>query len=375
MVSDELSAKQKRLAEFLGRHRLDGVLLGRRNNFAWITCGKDNRIANFSPVGVASILATADSRLCLTNSIESPRFAGEELAGTGIDVVDWPWYDRNAAQKVLKEVIGGRRIAADVSDMGEFDHYSAGLLRLPDDFGELRWSLTPAEIGRYRDAAARTSVAIESACRRIAQHMTEHEISGLLDDEVHKQGLNPVVNLIACDERIERYRHPIATNKKVQRYVMLVICSEFAGLITSVTRFVSFVPLTVDLQKKQQAVVNVDAAVNFSTRPGRTLGEMFQVIQKAYADVGYSDQWKLHHQGGSAGYNGREAFAELNSGITVRENQAFAWNPSITGVKSEDTILVTANGIEFLSGPSKDWPTIPATFNGKTVERAGILVR
>ena len=140
--------------------------------------------------------------------------------------------------------------------------------------------------------------------------MSEHEISGLLDDEVHKQGLNPVVNLIASDERIERYRHPIAVNKKVQRYVMLVVCSEFGGLITSVTRFVSFVPLSAEIKKKQQAVVNVDAAVNYSTKPGRTLGEMFQVIQKAYADVGYPDQWKLHHQGGSAGYNGREAFAE-----------------------------------------------------------------
>ena len=91
MSSDELSTKQARLAEFLGRHRLDGVLLGRRNNFAWITCGKDNRIANFSPVGVASILATANSRVCLTNSIESPRFAGEELEGTGIKVIEWPW--------------------------------------------------------------------------------------------------------------------------------------------------------------------------------------------------------------------------------------------------------------------------------------------
>ena len=375
MAIDELSAKQSRLAEFLARHRLDGVLLGRRNNFAWITCGKDNRIANFSPVGVASILATADSRVCLTNSIESPRFAGEELAGTGIKVVDWPWYDNSAAQKVLKEAIGGRRIAADVSDMGEFDHHAAGLTRLPDDFAELRWSLTPAEIVRYREGAARTATAIESACRRVAQHMTEHEISGLLDDEVHKQGLNPVVNLIASDERIENYRHPIAVNKKIQRCVMLVICSEFGGLITSVTRFVSFVPLTAEQQRKQQAVVTVDAAVNFSTKPGRTLGEMFKVIQKAYADVGYPDQWKLHHQGGSAGYNGREAFAEPHSRITVRENQAFAWNPSITGVKSEDTILVTTDGIEFLSGPTKDWPTVPAVFDGEAVPRAGILVR
>ncbi len=375
MPVDELTTKQSRLAEFLGRHRLDGVLLGRRNNFAWITCGKDNRIANFSPVGVASILATADSRLCLTNSIESPRFASEELAGTGINVVDWPWYDRRAAQKVLKEAIGGRRIAADVTDMGEFDHHAAGLIRLPDDFGELRWSLTPAEIARYRDGASRTTTAIESTCRRIVQNMSEHEISGILDDEVHKQGMNPVVNLIASDERIERFRHPIAVNKKVQRIMMLVICSEFAGLITSMTRFVSFVPLTAEQKKKQQAVVNVDAAVNFSTKPGRTLGEMFQVIQKAYADVGYPDQWKLHHQGGSAGYNGREAFAEPDSPVTVRENQAFAWNPSITGVKSEDTILATANGIEFLTGVSKDWPTITATFDGKTIQRADILVR
>jgi Xaa-Pro dipeptidase len=374
MHVDELTTKQSRLAEFLGRHRLDGVLLGRRNNFAWITCGKDNRIANCSPMGVASILATADSRLCLTNSIESPRFGGEELASTGIKVMDWPWYDRRAAQKVLKEVIGGRRIAADVTDMGEFDHHAAGLVRLPDDFGELRWSLTPAEIARYRDGAARTTIAIESACRRIVQNMSEHEISGLLDDEVHKQGLNPVVNLIASDERIERFRHPIAVNKRVQRCVMLVICSEFTGLITSMTRFVSFMSLTTEQKKKQQAVVNVDAAVNFSTKPGRTLGEMFQVIQKAYADVGHPDQWKLHHQGGSAGYNGREAFAEPDSLITVRENQAFAWNPSITGVKSEDTILATTEGIEFLTGVSKDWPTISAPFNGKTVQRADILV-
>ena len=141
------------------------------------------------------------------------------------------------------------------------------------------------------------------------------------------------------------------------------------------TRFVSFAPLTAEQKKKQQAVANVDATVNFSTKPGRTLGDMFQVIQKAYADVGYPDQWKLHHQGGSAGYNGREAFAEPDSPIVIRENQAFAWNPSITGVKSEDTILATADGIEFLTGVSKDWPMVTATFDGKTIQRADILVR
>ena len=375
MPDNELDIKQKRLAEFLERHGLDGVLLGRRNNFAWITGGRDNRIANFTPVGVASILAMRDGkRLCLTNTIEAPRFRTEELAGAGIDVIDWPWYDAAAAQRVVKDVIAGRKIAADVSDIGEFNHFDAGFSKLPDDFGELRWSLTPAEVQRYRDGARRTSIAMEAACRRLNRGINEHDVSGILDEEMHRQHLNPVVNLIASDDRIAKYRHPIAVNKPVERYVMLVICSEFGGLITSMTRFVSFVPLTEDLKRRQRAVANVDAAINFSTKPGRTLGEMFQVLQKAYADQSFADEWKLHHQGGSAGYNAREVVAVPSHPATVRENQAFAWNPSITGVKSEDTILASSDGIEFLTQTSKDWPTVTATFEGREVRRPEILV-
>jgi len=69
----EIQTKQQRLGEWLQRHSLDGVLLQRRANFAWITGGRDNHVANNSPVGIAAILATADSRLCLANTIEAPR--------------------------------------------------------------------------------------------------------------------------------------------------------------------------------------------------------------------------------------------------------------------------------------------------------------
>ena len=61
MIS-ELDVKQQRIAAFLDQHALDGLLLARRDNFSWITCGRDNHIANNSPMGVASILATRDSR-------------------------------------------------------------------------------------------------------------------------------------------------------------------------------------------------------------------------------------------------------------------------------------------------------------------------
>jgi len=374
-MDEEIKTKMGRVAEYLDRHKIDGVFLNHRASFAWITGGKDNHIAGTSPSGVAGILATRDSRICFTNTIEGPRFVEEELAGTGIEVVTYPWEDAKAARKKLKELIGGRKFAADPTDGGDFDRFGAGFLPLPGDFTHLRWALTPAEIQRYREGGRRTSAAIEAACRKITANMTEHEIAAVLDAEVHSRSMIPVVTLVAADERVAKFRHPIPTENRVKRYCMLVSCASFGGLISNVTRFVSFVPLTTDIRRRQQAVCNVDAAVNLSTRPGKTMGEMFKVLEKAYADNGFGGEQALHHQGGSTGYAGRDVFAEPGSDVMLLENQAFAWNPSITGVKSEDTMVCTKTGIEMITTISANWPKIRGEFGGQLLDRADILVR
>jgi Xaa-Pro aminopeptidase len=367
-MPSEVQIKQQRLAELLDRHHLDGVLLTQRNNFSWITCGRDNHVANGTPNGVATIFATRDSRTCFANTIEAPRIKSEEMEAQGIEVIDFPWYDRAATEKRVREVVGDKRVAGDV------DTFGLPAQPWPGEFGELRWTLTAEEIARYRDGAGRASAAMERACRQLKHAMREHEIAGVLDHEIHNAGLNPVVTLVAADERIAKFRHAIPTEKKAQQYVMLVTCADFGGLITSLTRFVSFGPLPAELKAKQQAVCDVDAAVNHATRPGRTFGEIFTDLQAAYARVGHGDQWKLHHQGGSAGYAPREAVAVPGSGVKVLENQAFAWNPSITGTKSEDTTLCTAKGIEVLSAHSNDWPSIIGRAGEQTLRRADVLI-
>src|SRR5688500_1005202 len=150
MADRETQTKHRRLAEFLGRHGLDGVLLQQRANFAWITGGRDNHIANNTEAGVAAVLATADgTRVCLANTIEAPRMEREELAKGGVEVVSFPWYDRKRGAAKVAEVIGGRKVAADIDPLG------LGLPPLPGDFVELRWSLTDEEIARHREGAGR----------------------------------------------------------------------------------------------------------------------------------------------------------------------------------------------------------------------------
>ncbi len=364
----EIEIKQQRVADFCSRHGLDGVMLFHRNNFSWSTCGRVNRIVGASEAGVASILFRADGRrLCLTNTIESPRFRGEELTGTGIEVVDFPWYDPAKVKATVKDVIGNARIAADV------DAWGVGLPPLPPEFAEVRFSLTPEEIERYQTLGRRASAAMEMACRELKAGLSEHDAASLLALHTHQQQLEPTVVLVASDHRIDRYRHPIAVDKVIDGRVMLVLCAEMGGLIVALTRIVAFKPPGDDLRRRHQACVNVDAAVNLATAPGKTLGQIFGVLAQAYAEQGYDGEWKLHHQGGPTGYAGREALATPTSQFVVRENQPFAWNPSITGTKSEDTVIVTSSGVLPITAPTPGWPTVNGEYQGNTLMRAGIL--
>jgi hypothetical protein len=59
---------------------------------------------------------------------------------------------------------------------------------------------------------------------------------------------------------------------------------------------------------------------------------------------------------------------------TVQERQAFAWNPTITGTKVENTIIAFKDHIEVVT-TSDDWPMIKIELNGKTYPQPGILIR
>jgi sulfur transfer complex TusBCD TusB component (DsrH family) len=50
----------------------------------------------------------------------------------------------------------------------------------------------------------------------------------------------------------------------------------------------------------------------------------------------------------------------------------FAWNPSIRGVKSEDSILLTEDGVEILTA-MEGFPTLSISIDGQPIARPAIL--
>lgn len=353
-----------KVLEWLQNEGLDGILLRKRSNFSWLTEGKVNHIVHTTEYGVADLLLLDGKKYCITVKMESRRIMEEELVGLGYELVECEWYE--STDQLITELCRDRKVAADTAFLAFRD--------VSSDLVKLRSVLSGNEMERYKWLCQFTAHTLENVCREIEPGMSEHEIAALIASKSLKVGVNPQVILVATDDRIYHYRHPIPTDKKLEKYAMLVICAEKWGLVANVTRFVHFGELPLSLSENKEKLAKIDVIMNTITRPGMKINAVFQEAIHAYMEAGYSEDWRLLHQGGLTGYASREYLATMHTEEKIMENQAFAWNPAIRGIKSEDTILVGASENTFLTH-TDNWTYIEVKHEGKVYQRPDILIR
>jgi antitoxin VapB len=171
------------------------------------------------------LLVTPSGLHLITDSIEAPRLEKEQkLKEQGWEFHVHLWHEQ---QEIVSRLTGGLKLGADVAYPGAVD--------LSSELARLRGRLTPEEGERFRDLGRLCAEAMNAAIRAVQPGQSEFEIAALLDFETERRGVQPIVNLIATDERIFAYHHPLPTGKILDRYAMLVMCGRRDGLICSVT--------------------------------------------------------------------------------------------------------------------------------------------
>jgi len=364
-MNPEFRQKLAQVRSLLKSAKAEAALISRQSNFSWLTCGGQAHVPLNSDRAFGQLVVTRDAVYVFANVIEMPRLLDEELQGLGVKPLEYEWHDTNPV-KTLKRIADP---AKTVSDNGEW-----GTRSRPELFAPLRYSLQAVEVKRLRSLSRLAEAAMNETCRSVKPGQSELHLAGQLALSCWQRQLTPVVLLIAVDERIHRYRHPIPTSMKLKRCAMLVLCARQHGLIVSLTRIVHFGKLPAELKRRHQAVCAVNAALISNTRIGTPIREVFRRGVAAYAQHGFADEWQLHHQGGPCGYEPRDYLGSPTAPGVVLENQAFAWNPSIAGTKSEDTVLATTSGPQIITAP-KDWPMLEVDWQGGTMLRPDILVR
>ncbi|WP_254764167.1 M24 family metallopeptidase [Natrinema marinum] len=365
--------KRARLEAHLESHDLESVWFARPNSFAWLT-GGSNVIDRETDAGVAAVGYDGTDVTLLTDNIEADRIVAEELPdleASAVEVERFPWYASSLADAIAERV-GDERAAADID--------VPGLERV--DPTPLRQPLTERDRDRYRELGRETAAAVESVCREIRAEDTEHEVASALRVALSAREIEAPVVLVGGAERAQAYRHYTPTRAELGDYALISVTAERGGLHASCTRTVAFDPPEW-LAERHEAAARVETTALAATRAAAatdgdsasgTAGDVFAAIQDAYAAVGYDGEWEYHHQGGAAGFAGREWIATPDHDASVEAPMAYAWNPTVQGAKSEDTALVTDDTVEVLTATDR-WPTVTvdAVDHDCTLERPALL--
>ena len=360
----ELEAKHQKLVEWMRAHDLEGVLIRRHENIAWLTGGAvEVRVLTPGETGVASLLVTArGERYYFTTENEAPRLHDEEFGAVDFQPVLFPWYGDDTVQTAQK--LAGAHVGSDTPGPG----------LIACNLFPLRASLGETEIARYRWLGQETADATVESLHQVEPGLSEYDLEAITAANLLRRGILPSVYLFAVDDRIFKYKHAAARGKRLKNYAMLNLCSRKWGLAISITRFVHFGALPGELAARFKSAAQVNAALLDATRVGATSAQLFKVAQDAYAAEGFPGEEKFHHQGGPTGYGEREWVATPDGTQAVVNNQAFAWNPSIRGGKAEDTVILRDGNIEWLTA-TPELPVIEASVNGTVYPAAGVLVK
>lgn len=368
MNGSELQEKTGRLVKMLAAENLGGVLINSQTNFSWLT-GANNGIDQSRENGAASLLVRNDGkRFVLASRIEMPRILTEEISAEDFEPIEFGWEEEKGAPDFLiKKASGllenGETLGADLP---------LGAKVVEGAIARCRYQLTETEIERYRRLGKDAGTIIGDLAKSLEPGQTELEIARLAAAALAQKNIRPVVTLAAADERLQKFRHPVPTDKKWEKAVMIVVCARREGLIASLSRIVCAGKVPEELKQKTLACACISARLLSATKPGTTGAELYKIAADTYEAAGFAGEINLHHQGGATGYRTRDWVAHPSSNEVVRTNQAFAWNPSISGTKIEETCIVFGDQNEVVT-TSPDWAQIAVEVNGRAYYSPDVL--
>ncbi|HJV99635.1 MAG TPA: M24 family metallopeptidase [Arthrobacter sp.] len=342
--------KRRRVLDILDAKGQDSLLLTTHTALTWYLDGSRVHIS-LAGDPIAALLVDRDGDHLVTFNNEAGRIAAEELpAGVSLHTV--PWYGNlHEAAAAVGHSSGGH--SATVTPLAE--------AAVASELRAARQQLLPGESARYARLSAELAGIMTDVLSTARPDTSEFGLVSALAGRVVAAGAEPLVLLCNGSSR-SGFRHPLATHAPLGRRAMAVVCARRDGLVANITRWVRFDAGTPEELDAEARIAAVEADIFDATVPGARLDRIFGEIKAAYVRHGFgAEQWEQHHQGGPAGYAGRDPRVTAAATDTVVLNQPFTWNPSGPGVKIEDTVQLTESGVIVLTVDDR-WPT--TTVNG-----------
>jgi Xaa-Pro dipeptidase len=224
--------------------------------------------------------------------------------------------------------------------------------------GSLRLCKDADEIRKMRRAVAIAQDALEATVPSIKTGMSEQQLAAELTVQLLRHGSEPELPFAPIVSSGPNSANPHASpgERKLQPGDLLVVDwgARYEGYISDLTRTFAIGEVDAELQKIHEIVQQANAAGRAAARPGASAADVDSAARSVIARAGYGPYF-THRTGHGIGLEAHEEPYMRGDNLQVLQpGMAFTIEPGIYlpgrgGVRIEDNVVITENGVECLS--------------------------
>ena len=353
-------SKINQISTYLKEHNIDAAFITTPDNVFYVSGFRSNPHER-----LLGVLVFQDAEpLMILPQMEVP---DAKNAGWNFDVVghqdtDQPW-------QLLKQAIENKKITPSQIAI-EKSHMTVERLeaiqelypdvtftRLDDQLNSMRVVKDANELAILRDAAAYADYAIEVGVSEIAEGKTELEILTAIELALKKKGISHMsFDTMVLSGPKTASPHGKPGDRKIQKgdFVLFDLGVIYKGYCSDITRTVAFGEPSTKQKEVYETVRKAEQAAVDAVKPGVKAMELDKIARDIITEAGYGEFF-THRLGHGLGISVHE-FPSVtgNNEMELIEGMVFTiepgiYDPSITGVRIEDDVVVTKDGVDVLT--------------------------
>lgn len=236
----------------------------------------------------------------------------------------------------------------------------ANFVRLDEKINELRVVKDAVEIEKMRQAALLADYAIEVGVKGIAEGKTEMDLLTEIENAIKDKGCKMSFDTMVLSGPKTASPHGTPGKRKIQKgdLILLDLGVEYEGYCSDITRTVAFGNVSDEQKEIYQLVRIANEKAIKAVKPGVRAMDIDRVARNIITDGGFGEDFP-HRLGHGLGISVHEYPSVTGTNeLKLKPGMVFTIEPGIyneiAGVRIEDDVVVTENGVEVLTKYPKE---------------------